>query len=136
MRGNIQRSKKSSSEKEIEHDILKYLAFQKDVFCWKNQSIGVFDNEIKAYRKNNSPFWINGTADILGIMDGYFLAIEVKKTESAYRSKEQIAFINKINRMGGFSCFVWTVEQVEQFINQTRQSIKTLKSGTLGAVKD
>lgn len=132
MRRSTKGSKDSPSEKAIEHEILNYLATQEDVFCFKVNNVGVFDEAIKAYRKPNSPFLIKGVSDILGLIEGRFLAIEVKRSESAKRSPEQEAFVNKINREGGFACFAWSLKEVQDLLSLARLKIKQEKLGTHG----
>jgi hypothetical protein len=118
-------------EKKIETEILNYLSKQKDVFAWKVNTTGVFDKELGVYRRANSPFILKGVSDILGVhSSGKILAIEVKASESAYRSKDQEAFVSKINRMGGFACFASTIAEVTQLLSKVRQS------GSCGDKKD
>lgn len=113
-------------EKEIENAILHALALDKRIFCWKNQTVGVFDPRKGIFRKSNNPFHIKGVADILGITnDGRLIAIEVKthKTRSSV-SPEQKAFIKKITEYGGIGGVAVSVEEALEIINKalTNQS--------------
>lgn len=111
------------TEKSIETEILNYLSSQKDVFAWKVNSVGIFDEKTGVYRKPNSPFILNGVSDILGIhSSGKMIAIEVKKSSSSKRSSGQVAFVSKINRMGGFACFASTIQEVMDLMNKVRQT--------------
>jgi hypothetical protein len=54
-------------EKVIENQILHYL-FRVDIFAWKNQTVGIYDQTKKIYRRPNNPFHVKGVSDILGIL--------------------------------------------------------------------
>jgi len=49
---------------------------------------------------------INGTPDILGVLKGRFIALELK-TESGKASKIQLLKLAKIERAGGYSAVVF-----------------------------
>lgn len=112
-------------EKAIETQILNFLKLNQ-VFCWKNQSIGVYDTGRKQFRKSNNPNHIKGTSDVLGILaDGRFLAIEVKSKKGRL-TEEQKEFINRINERGGLAFVARSVEDVEiEFANE-RVQLKVL----------
>lgn len=76
-------------EDVIEHDILVYLYGLRIGFFWKNLSTGYFDG--KAFRKQASPFAINGVPDILGVVNGMLIGFEVKAPNGVERPS-QIAF--------------------------------------------
>lgn len=107
----LKNPKHTPTEKEVENQIIDFLRL-KGVFCWKNQSTGVFDPKKKVYRKINHR-QLKGTSDILGILpDGRFLAIEVKKPLVNPRSDEKLFklaaddqkfFIETINKKGGLA---------------------------------
>lgn len=98
------------TEKQIENEILNFLKTM-GVYCWKNQSVGIFDPVKKVYRKPNNPHHIKGVADILGIIQGRFLAIEVK-SDKGLISTEQKIFLKHINEEGGIAFVARSVEQV------------------------
>lgn len=110
----LQRMKLKSHlpEKVIENQILSFLAF-KNIFAWKNQSIGVFDPVRKIYRKSTNRFHIKGVSDILGVLPGgKFLAIEVK-SQVGRVSPEQKAFLERVNLDGGLGFVARSVNDVE-----------------------
>ena len=86
-------------EKQIENEILNFLRIL-GVYCWKNQSVGIYDPVKKVYRRNGNHNHIRGTSDILGIINGRFLAIEVK-SEIGKLSPEQRVFLAQISNNGG-----------------------------------
>ena len=101
---------RKSQEYLVEHKILTYLSSLGIGFFWKNTSSGFFDGE--KFRKHNSPFAINGTSDILGVLKGgRFVALEVKDKGTA--TNEQRAFISKVQALGGLGAVVRSVDQVE-----------------------
>jgi penicillin-binding protein-related factor A (putative recombinase) len=103
-----------ASEADIEKAILQYLEFIPGMYAWKNPSAGFFDAKRGKFRKHVSKYAINGTSDILGIWDGRFIAIEVKRPENKERPLDQKLFIDQINRRGGIAFFATSVEDVKK----------------------
>lgn len=99
------------TEAQIENDILNFLSKVKGGFFWKNTSGGFYDGN--RFRKHASPFAINGTSDILGIYAGRFVCFEVK-ARGGKASKEQLAFIERVQSRGGVGSVVNSVEKVRQ----------------------
>lgn len=97
------------SEKQIENSILCFLEFL-GIFVWKNQTVGIWDPSKKIYRKSNNRFHRKGVPDILGILDGKLLAIEVKALKGVV-SPEQRVFITMINEQGGIAFVARSVQQ-------------------------
>ena len=119
----------SPTEKQIENQILTYLRNRR-VFVWKNQSVGVFDQKKNIFRRSNNPHHIDGVSDILGLYEGRFLAIEVKRPSVSrktgqfiYRTQEelikkassgQVTFIDQINKSGGCAFLADSLEVVKE----------------------
>ena len=100
-------------ENIIESQILYYLR-SKGIFCWKQPSAGFFDTKLKRFRKHASPYVIGGISDILGILsDGRFLAIEVK-SKTGRPTKEQLTFIENINKRGGVAFVARSIQEVDE----------------------
>jgi hypothetical protein len=106
------------TEKEIESAILDLLKTVPYGFFWKNNSGGVFDPTKRVFRKNTNPHIINGVPDILGLIDGMFIGIEVKKPKpnKTYPSKDQKAFIAKVESVGGIAFVARSVQDIEEFL--------------------
>lgn len=102
-----------SSESRIENQILISLSKLKNGFFWKNVSTGFKDGH--AWRKQASPFAINGVSDILGIFKGRLIAFEVK-TRQGRPTREQVAFIAKIQKLGGVAGVVRSFEEALQLL--------------------
>jgi len=123
------------TEKMVENQILTYLRANK-IFCWKNQSTGIFDPKKRIFRKSNNKHHINGVADILGIYEGRFLAIEVKKPYISKKtlqvkhrtqeeleklaSEDQLFFLEIINNGGGVAFIADSIEVIEEQLQLRR----------------
>ena len=119
------------TEKMIENQILAYLS-RKGFFVFKIQSTGLFDPTKRIYRKSNNPFHIKGISDIVGIYNGVFLAIEVKKPYISKRtntikhrtqeelsklaSEDQLRFIANVKKNNGIAFIADSVTIVEEQI--------------------
>lgn len=99
-----------NNEKAIENEILNFL-LSKNIFAWKNQSIGVFDPTKGSFRKR-SKFQINGVSDILGFFNDKFIAIEVK-SEKGRLSDYQKHFLKVVNDHGHIGIVARNLEQVK-----------------------
>lgn len=101
---------KNLNEQDIQNLILNWLNL-KGIFAFRVNTTGVFDPEKKIYRKMGK-FSLKGVSDIIGILpDGRFLAIEVKSAKGK-PTKEQTAFINKINSKNGLAFVAYSLEDV------------------------
>lgn len=114
--GTLGVAKKSvTPERVIEHQILALLR-SKGIYCWKQPSSGYFDTKINRFRKQASPYAINGVSDILGILkDGRFLAIECKSAKGK-ASLHQKAFIDSINNNKGLAFIATSWQQVQELL--------------------
>lgn len=102
------------SEKDIETSILRYLEFIPGCYAWKNHTGGYFDSKTKTFKKQRSKYAINGVSDILGVYNGKFVAIEVKKPSNKKRTTEQSAFIEVVIKNGGIAFYATSIEDVKQ----------------------
>lgn len=106
----------------IQNQIMSYLKF-KGIFAWQNKSTGTFDPTSKRFRKPGLWF-MRGTSDILGILDGgKLLAIEVK-TPKGKLTPEQKLFLREIRLRGGISLVARSVADVELALKQHRGTIE------------
>jgi hypothetical protein len=104
-----------SSEYILECQILEYLARLGIGFFWKNTSGGFHDG--KRWRVHQSPFAIRGTSDILGVVAGRMVALEVK-TESGRIAPEQAAFLKKVQACGGLGAVVRSVDHTREALQE------------------
>lgn len=98
-------------EKEIENQIFNFLK-SIGIFCFKHDSVGIFDPVKKVYRTSRNPNRVTGVSDILGLAPGgRFLAIEVK-SEKGKVSDEQRKFIRSVQDAGGIAFVARSARQV------------------------
>lgn len=117
-------------EKVIEKEILDFLT-SIGWFVWKNKSMGTFDPVRNIYRKSRNKHSINGTSDILGLVGGRFLAIEVK-SESGKATDDQRVFIARVNQEGGIAFVTRSLEnaleQLQKFFPDNLYIKQALKN--------
>lgn len=97
-------------ETDIQRQIIRWL-YKAGIFCWRNNSMGVFDPKLKIYRKPNGEGYINGVSDILGVVKGKMLAIEVKKPGGRI-STEQKEFIERLSSDGHVAFVAYSLDDV------------------------
>lgn len=114
----FRRKKHASPEKAIENSILSFLKAH-GIFCFKVDTVGIFDPTKKIYRKKNSIHHIKGVSDILGIYKGRMLAVEVKSAKGRL-TEEQQDFLNKVNEEGGFGLMARSIDDVDQMLKLTK----------------
>lgn len=95
-------------ENVVVKDILEYLSLRHDCFAWRSNQIPVRGRRFVG---------LKGVSDIIGMIDGVFLAIECK-TDEGKLLPEQEAFLNKVIEMGGIAILARNVNDVvEQLKN-------------------
>ena len=102
----------STSEKEVEKSILEFLEWYPGYY-WKNNSVGVYDARKQVYRKAKSKYIINGVSDILGVVNGKFVAIEVKSAKGRL-SESQKDFMHQVKDKGGIAFVARCIEDVKR----------------------
>jgi len=113
-------------EKEIENAILQYLslAYISNGVFFKNQSVGIFDRNKGVFRRPMNRYHIKGSSDILGCVDGRFIAIEVKGAKGRL-SLHQKEFLNNINEKGGLAFVARSINDVKtnmEKLNEDKQN--------------
>lgn len=104
------------TEKHIEKAILEFLRV-KGIFCWKQNTVGVYDAAKGIYRAPMSPFIIKGVADILAVQPktGRLIAIECKMPERRNNlTQYQTEFLKNINESGGIAFVATGVSDVAE----------------------
>jgi hypothetical protein len=110
------------TEKQIETQILVWLNYQPRIFAFKVNTVGVYDEKRKLFRRNMNPYIIRGTSDILGVIDSRFFCLEVKTPAELKRIRKkndvtpQSMFIDKVKSRGGYGAFVSSLEEARAFI--------------------
>lgn len=98
------------SEKEIENGILHFLNAFLGIRAYKIQTTGVYDSKQGCFRKRGK-YVRKGMSDIIGIVEGRFLAIEVK-SEKGVLSPDQKSFIMDVNESGGVAFVARSIQDV------------------------
>lgn len=99
------------SEKEIEKQILIWLNMQPHCKAWKNKSTGTYDPVRQCFRRPSSRFTEKGSADILGIWGGYFLAIECKSAKGRV-SDDQKKWLKAMQALGAICIVARSLDDV------------------------
>ena len=100
------------TEKQIEISILQFLD-SKGIFCWKQNTVGVYDSKKNCYRRPNNKYILSGISDILGIYNNKFLAIEVKTPARRKNlSEAQAHFLHRVIESGGIAFVATSIEDV------------------------
>ena len=87
-------------ERYVENQIFSFLK-SLGIFCYKTDSVGIFDPTKRIYRSNKNPHRIKGVSDVIGILPGgKFFAIEVKR-QNTDRTNIQIRVMSQIEAAGG-----------------------------------
>ena len=106
-------------ESQVEMAICHYFRIR-GFFFWKNVTGGFFDrNKGKhgSFRKQASPYAINGTPDIILVHKGIFYGIEVK-AEKGIQSTNQVDFQKDLEKHGGKYFIARSIDDAEQIANQ------------------
>lgn len=103
---------KEESEASIKRSILTYLWYNR-IFCWNNESVGIYDASRGIYRKKNSIFQAKGPPDILGIYRAKPLGIEVKSRKGVL-SDDQRTFLEKFRYEGGIAFVARSIDDVKR----------------------
>ena len=82
------------SEKMIQNEILDFLRTREIGYFWQNDSVGIKG------RKRETSYRPNGVPDILGVVSGQFVGIEVK-TPKGKISVSQEVFRERFIKSGG-----------------------------------
>lgn len=83
----------------------------KRIFFWKNPTGGYFDTARKAFRKQVSPYAINGAPDYIAVIYGVFIGFEVK-SPTGRQSDSQKAFEDALRTAGGMYFIIKSLEDL------------------------
>jgi hypothetical protein len=100
-------------ESEIQKAILDYLRLVCKIFCYKNNTTGIYKKSTNSYIPSQSV----GCPDITAIINGKYIGIEVKRPGGKV-SPEQLKFGEYIKEAGGEYWVVYSVEDCEEQIKK------------------
>lgn len=115
------------SEQQIKNRILQYLACRRDCLALPHLSIGVYDPVSGVYRRNNSKYFIKGTADIViqYLVDGIpiFVHLEIKSAKGK-QSSDQKAFEELVKHSGGFYFIAKSINDAIGVLYSVKEAIR------------
>jgi len=106
-----------ATEAQIQHSILQYLGTVRGGYFWRNNS-GAVKTQYKG-RSGFLRFGKVGSADIIGVLRGRFVAIEVKGRKGKV-SDEQRDFITNIDRCGGYAIIARSLDDVIALVDRIK----------------
>lgn len=107
---------KRQPESILKQSIMEFLRLQypRGTF-WINRNTAAY-NATKGWLKASSPFELPGVSDIFGLLDGVFIAIEVKTPENKKRPPEQVKFIDLVKSHGHCAGFATSIDDAKLLI--------------------
>lgn len=112
----------STPEGRIKKACCEWLELQRDVFFWNQESTGIWDPRMNAFRKKNSRFQRNGVPDLLiqlNVLGIPVLAGAEVKTPGNQQSDAQIEF-ERLMGPHAFYRVVRSVSDLIEFIGDVR----------------
>ncbi len=101
------------SEHSIQSKIWDYLRYR-NITVWRI-NVGAAKYEKKNGSLSFVRFGVPGMSDLIGIFQGKFLAIEVKRPSCIKRvTPAQQAFLDQVNGAGGLAFVATSIEDVEE----------------------
>ena len=120
------------TESQIQAVILDWLNHLTQCKAWRNNVIPVYNARSGRYQK--MPKWSNvGSADILGVYRGYFLAIEVKRPKGRL-SEHQKVWLTEMVELGAIAFVARSLEDVQIVLQQIDAGIDFTAVQTQGEV--
>ena len=104
-----------TSEGALQDAIRLALAHEPDLVLWRN-NVGIAEHRGARVRYGLAV----GSADLVGILDGRFIALEIK-TATGRASQEQRQWLTLVRRYGGFAAIVRSVEEAREAISRARR---------------
>ena len=110
-----------AKEKDIERQVLDFLHLNK-YFAWKNPTGGYFDANKGVMRRHASRYAIRGTPDIILIIQGKFVGLEVK-SKKGLQSEHQKEFESRCRLAGGHYFIIRSVEDLMQALDVVEEEV-------------
>lgn len=113
--------KQKLTEKEIQNFVLDYLNANRLGYFWRNNTVGVYDPRTQGYRRNKNE---KGVPDILGVLEGRFIAIECKSQGRNVLGENQEKFKERFERQGGIFYLANDVNSFVIWVQELKYSLK------------
>lgn len=122
------------SEKQIEKSALLYLDYLRkelndELFFWKQNTVGVFDQTLGAYRRPKSKFIISGVSDIIAIYKGMIICIEIKTSRNK-QTANQVLFQKNVEKAGGLYYVIREVHHLQRVFESIRRNFQSKDRGS------
>lgn len=114
-KATLTRRKNKAEESANLAAIMEYLQWNK-IFAFRVNNTPVFDTNRNVFRSMGK-FTRKGVADILGIVNGLPLAIEVKR-EGGKVSEDQKEFLREFRNNGGVAIIATTPQEVHEVLTK------------------
>lgn len=115
----IMKSKKMKSfratEGDIQSSIIKYLSTVRDIYFWRQNSMGV-PLPKGGFRKAPT----SGVSDIVLLYKGLAYFLEIKRDEHSEIRDSQIEFKKNVEMAGAKYYIVWSVDMVAKIIDEIK----------------
>lgn len=102
---------KLPSEGDVLKSCLQYLSLR-GAFCWRQNQGGMKTERGQFIRFAH----VSGISDIIGVMEGRFLAVEVKKPGQKAKPHQE-AFLERVRASGGIAGVVTSVKELQELID-------------------
>ena len=102
--------KSAPLEKDIQFAICKYLEYKK-IFFWRQNTNPIMNKKTGSFRAMPK-YSMNGVPDIILIIDGAFVGLEVKRPKIGVQSADQKTFEKKCKKAGGLYYIVTSLDDV------------------------
>ena len=96
-------------EKDIQRKVLNYLLKDLKCFCWRSNSVGIYDREKGFFRSGSK----RGVSDILCCHESKFIAIECKRPGAKQR-EDQINFQKSVELAGGEYWVIHSLDELKK----------------------
>jgi hypothetical protein len=108
----IRRAAKLVLERDVVAEIRLALGCVPGLILWRNpvHNLESFDEERGKVIHLRAGL-AEGSADLIGVFNGRFIALEVKKPKTGRASEKQVAWLASVRACGGFACFVRSIEE-------------------------
>lgn len=94
-----------SKANELTQQIIKHI-FDQGGFAWRSNTVGIFDARRGLFRAGAK----KGVSDVIGLIHGRFIAVEVKIGRDRL-SPEQEGFIANVRHAGGIAIVAHSFEE-------------------------
>lgn len=106
-----------ATEAQIQHSILHYLGTVRGGYFWRN-NVGAVQTQYKG-KSGFLRFGKVGSSDIIGVLRGRLIAIEVK-TQKGKVSDAQRDFLTNIERCGGYAIIARSLDDVIALVDRIK----------------